>query len=113
MPDGVRLFAEKVAELSKLHGRKHAWSNLTLKPSDNPLANVRGDLFDIVAERDFLNSGVQSSAQSRTFASSTFVTECRCKSAAISTLRQHRTLGAERRTVRSSPAQMRKSLAEI
>ena len=46
-PDGVRLFAEPVAELSKLHGRKHAWSNLPLKPADNPLADVHGDLFDI------------------------------------------------------------------
>jgi fructan beta-fructosidase len=48
--DGVRLFAEPVAELSKLHGRKHAWTNHTLKPGDNPLANLHGDLFDITAE---------------------------------------------------------------
>ena len=49
-PDGVRLCAEPVAELTKLHGRTHAWSNLPLKPGDNPLADVRGDLFDIFAE---------------------------------------------------------------
>ena len=51
-PDGVRMFAEPVAELSNLHGRKHAWSNLTLKPGENPLAEMRGDLFDINAEID-------------------------------------------------------------
>ncbi len=35
-----------------LHGEKHAWSATTVKPGDNPLANLRGDLFDIRAELD-------------------------------------------------------------
>jgi fructan beta-fructosidase len=49
-PEGVRMFADPVAELCKLHGRKHAWTNLTLNPGDNPLNKVHGDLFDISAE---------------------------------------------------------------
>jgi fructan beta-fructosidase len=57
-PDGVRMFAEPVAELSKLHGRKHSWSNLSLKPGDNPLADVRGELFDINAEIDVTGASV-------------------------------------------------------
>jgi fructan beta-fructosidase len=57
-PEGVRMFAEPVAELSKLHGRKHAWSNLPLKPGDNPLADVRGDLFDINADVDITGASV-------------------------------------------------------
>jgi sucrose-6-phosphate hydrolase SacC (GH32 family) len=57
-PDGVRLFAEPVAELSKLHGRKHAWSNLTQNPGDNPLANVRGRLFDIIVELEITGASV-------------------------------------------------------
>ncbi len=51
-PDGVRMFAEPVAELAKLHGSKYAWTNQTVNPGDNPLAGIHGDLFDITAEID-------------------------------------------------------------
>ena len=57
-PVGVRRFAEPVAELSKLHGRKHAWSDLTLKPGDNPLADIHGDLFDINAEIEITGASI-------------------------------------------------------
>ncbi len=56
-PAGVRLFAEPVEEIKTLHGKKHAWGARTLKPGDNPLAAVRGDLFDIRA--DFSPSGAE------------------------------------------------------
>ena len=50
--DGVRMFAEPVREVENLRGPKHAWNDLTLKPGDNPLAKLGGDLFDIRAELD-------------------------------------------------------------
>jgi fructan beta-fructosidase len=49
-PDGVRMFAEPVREVEKLRGKKHDWSETTLKPGENPLADIRGDLFDLRAE---------------------------------------------------------------
>ena len=48
--DGVRMFAEPVKEIETLHARKHAVADRTLKPGDNPLADVAGDLFDLRAE---------------------------------------------------------------
>jgi fructan beta-fructosidase len=48
--DGVRLFAEPVKEIETLHAKKHTIAEGTLKPGDNPLADVSSDLFDIRAE---------------------------------------------------------------
>jgi sucrose-6-phosphate hydrolase SacC (GH32 family) len=48
--DGVRLFAVPVKEIESLHDLKKAWKTLALKPGDNPLSEVKGELFDIHAE---------------------------------------------------------------
>jgi len=48
--DGIRLFAVPVKEIEALHDRKHSWTDLTLKPGANPLAEVKGELFDFGAE---------------------------------------------------------------
>lgn len=48
--DGVRMFAEPVNELKALRGKKHAWTDLTLTAGTNPLAGLRGELFDVAAE---------------------------------------------------------------
>ncbi len=47
--DGPRLFLYPVREIENVHGRKRTWSNLTLEGSDNPLANLKGKLWDIDA----------------------------------------------------------------
>jgi sucrose-6-phosphate hydrolase SacC (GH32 family) len=44
---GPRLFLNPIREVEKLHRKKHEWSNLSLKPGQNPLANLTGDLFEI------------------------------------------------------------------
>ncbi len=49
-PEGVRLFAEPVRELETLRQRKHELKAVALKPGENPLADVLGELFDIRAE---------------------------------------------------------------
>ena len=48
--DGVRMFAEPVKEIETLHAKKHTVADRMLKPGDNPLTDVSGDLFDIRAE---------------------------------------------------------------
>ena len=35
-----------------IHGKEHKWADVSLKPGDNPLAGVKGDLFHIRAEFD-------------------------------------------------------------
>jgi len=49
-PEGLRLFAYPVREIESLHGEKHAWQDLPLKPGENPLAGLTGELFDLAAE---------------------------------------------------------------
>ena len=49
-PDGLRLFREPVAEISKLHETPHTWRNLTVSPDDNPLHDLKSELWDIQAE---------------------------------------------------------------
>jgi sucrose-6-phosphate hydrolase SacC (GH32 family) len=48
--DGLRLFSIPSREIELIHGRSRDWSNLALKPGDDPLAGVGGELFDIQAE---------------------------------------------------------------
>jgi fructan beta-fructosidase len=48
--DGARMVAEPVKELESLRGEKHRVTDVTLKPGENPLNKVKGELLDIVAE---------------------------------------------------------------
>jgi len=49
-PEGIRMCRRPVREIATLHIREHKWNDLLLKPGDNPLAEMNGDLFDIRAE---------------------------------------------------------------
>ena len=48
--EGLRMFTYPVEEIEKIHGKKHAWNNEALKPGENPLEDVEGNLFDIDAK---------------------------------------------------------------
>jgi len=39
-----------VEEIERIYGKKHAWTDIQLKPGQNILSNVGGELFDIHAE---------------------------------------------------------------
>lgn len=48
--EGIRMFAEPVEEIEKLHRKKWSWNNMTLEPGTNLLSGVKGPLFHIRAE---------------------------------------------------------------
>ena len=48
--EGIRLHREPVAEIETIHAYTHAWSNIKLKPGEDLLAGLTGELFDIRAE---------------------------------------------------------------
>lgn len=48
--EGPRLRMNPIKELETLRANTHQWTDLTLKPGQNPLARVRGDLFDVEVE---------------------------------------------------------------
>jgi fructan beta-fructosidase len=45
--EGVRLFAFPVKEINALRRGERTWNDLTLRPGDNPLAGVTGELLDV------------------------------------------------------------------
>src|ERR1051326_2399890 len=49
-PDGLRLRRGPGREIARLYARTHDWKDATVRPGQNPLANLSGDLFDIEAE---------------------------------------------------------------
>jgi sucrose-6-phosphate hydrolase SacC (GH32 family) len=55
-PDGVRLCRRPIDEIDNLRSAQHAWRDLTVRPGDKPLAEIRGDVFDIRAEVDLLEA---------------------------------------------------------
>lgn len=48
--DGLRLRPNPVKELATLRNRKHVLERQTVKPGANPLADVKGELFEVLAE---------------------------------------------------------------
>jgi sucrose-6-phosphate hydrolase SacC (GH32 family) len=48
--EGIRLFAEPAAEIAKLYRRQHNLKPGPLKPGENPLSAIRGELFDIESD---------------------------------------------------------------
>ena len=51
-PEGLRLKRRPVREIETLHGPPHTWTDAVLRPGDNPLAGLEGELFDIRADLD-------------------------------------------------------------
>ncbi len=52
------MFARPVAEVASLRGKAHRFDSLPLKPGDNPLPGLTGNLFDVRAEAEVGDSGV-------------------------------------------------------
>ncbi|OHB66290.1 MAG: hypothetical protein A2V70_12450 [Planctomycetes bacterium RBG_13_63_9] len=49
-PEGVRLCRQPVREIESIHSKHHRRSDTVLRPGENPLPGVSGDLFDVRAE---------------------------------------------------------------
>jgi len=48
--EGPRMRMNPVKEFETLRAKTHQWKNLTLKAGENPLAEIKGDLFDVEVE---------------------------------------------------------------
>ena len=55
---GMRLYRRPVREIAKLFIKEQRWKNLSLKPTQNPLAAQQGGLWDVEAEFE-LKNGVE------------------------------------------------------
>ena len=45
--DGLRMLPYPVKEIEKIHGKKYQWEEVELRPGENPLKDIEGNLFDI------------------------------------------------------------------
>jgi fructan beta-fructosidase len=45
--DGLRMFVNPIEEIASLHRRQWNWSNKTVRPGENPLSAITGELFHI------------------------------------------------------------------
>ena len=45
--EGIRMFAEPVREIENIHGSKHTWEKLTVRPGERQLSRLSGELFHI------------------------------------------------------------------
>ncbi|GAI86909.1 unnamed protein product, partial [marine sediment metagenome] len=48
--EGIRLCGVPAREIETIHGKKQSWNNLTVKPEDNLLSALQGELYHIVSE---------------------------------------------------------------
>ncbi len=56
--EGLRMFAEPIREIEKLHKREWQWKNKIIKPGENLLSGLSGELFHIIVELQ-VNDDVQ------------------------------------------------------
>ena len=49
---GPMLFKSPVQEIASIRRKEHHWADVDLRPGENPLSNVSGDLFDILLDID-------------------------------------------------------------
>lgn len=56
LADGMRMCRYPVKEIGKLHSDEFVLSDRILKPGENPLATINGELFDIAVEIDISKS---------------------------------------------------------
>ena len=48
--DGLRLYRNPVREIETVYSGSHEFRDITLTPSENPLTDVRGSLFDLLLD---------------------------------------------------------------
>jgi fructan beta-fructosidase len=53
---GIRMFSVPVREIANIRSRKFSWESLVVKPEENPLSALSGDLFEIQADFAVANS---------------------------------------------------------
>jgi fructan beta-fructosidase len=59
-PEGARICREPIKAIEELYTDRKSWRDLTVKPGENPLADLKGDTFDIQVEMDLGNASAVS-----------------------------------------------------
>ncbi len=49
-PEGIRLYRQPIKEIKSIHQKEYSWNNQILKPGENLLSDIQGELFHIQTE---------------------------------------------------------------
>jgi len=49
-PEGIRLYRKPIKEIENIHQKEYSWANEILKPGENLLSDIQGELFHIQTE---------------------------------------------------------------
>ena len=49
-PEGIRLYRQPIKEIKNIHQKEYSWNNQILKPDENLLSDIQGELFHIQTE---------------------------------------------------------------
>ncbi len=49
-PEGIRLYRQPIKEIKNIHQKEYSWNNQILKPDENFLSDIQGELFHIQTE---------------------------------------------------------------
>jgi len=55
-PEGIRLYRRPIKEIKNIHQKEYSWNNQILKPEENLLSDIHGELFHIQAEIEVGNA---------------------------------------------------------
>lgn len=55
-PEGIRLFRQPVEEIKNIYNKEYLLEDLAIKPEENAISGISGELFDIHAEIDLGNA---------------------------------------------------------
>jgi sucrose-6-phosphate hydrolase SacC (GH32 family) len=56
-PEGLRIFRLPVQEIASLRKKKHTWKDITIKPNENLLRDIPGELFDSELQVELAGAG--------------------------------------------------------
>jgi sucrose-6-phosphate hydrolase SacC (GH32 family) len=56
-PEGLRTCRLPVQEITSLRKKKHTWKDMTIKPNENILRDIPGELFDIQLQVELAGAG--------------------------------------------------------
>lgn len=78
-PEGLRICRLPVGEIKRLYARQHAWKDKPLKPGENLLKDVSGELFDIQVQATLAGArqlGIKCRGEAVTYVAETRALSC-------------------------------------
>ncbi len=94
-PEGLRICRLPVKEIQGIYGKKHVWKDRLIRPGENLLKDISGDLFDIQLQADLAGAkefGLKCRGEAITFSAEKRTLTCLGRQAPVEAANGHLTL---------------------